>query len=205
MLRNLAFVAATACVCTPALAESTFRFATDRTVYQAVPGAPVEVKVYLLEEYSGNSIFVAEDGLFSVGLKLEGLDEGPVLLPDGFVHDPQFSGGVMEDYGPLSLVLNDGLLDDPGPVGEEITPGVRRVHLGTFNFTAGDANRLIAMSLTDFDSFGASEDTLTWAGTELDKLIVPAQFTIDTTVPEPAASVMLLSAAAGLLRRRRRN
>jgi hypothetical protein len=182
-----------------------FRFATDRTSYQVVPGGRVAVHV-LLEEQIGPtdvSVLATEGGLFSAGLKLAPVPPLPTYpaavagLSD-IVGDPGFTGGSLKNLSPLTLILNDGLFDEPGPIGDPAGNGIRQVHLASFTFTASTIpGQVTTIKVTDYDDFGKSSDTLTWPGTELDNAITPGQFTITTVVPEPGTGFTLL--AVGLL------
>jgi len=190
-----------------------FNFAPDRADYQALPGARVMVQLFLEEQAAppDSSLLVAESGLFSAGLKLGALAPLPtepasVLSASDIVADPAFTGGSLKSLSPLTLLLNDGILAEPGPAGDLVSDGLRRVRLATLWFTAGKVpGEVTTFKITDFDDFGISSDTLTWQGTELDKSITPGQFAV-TIVPAPGAALMFvaLGVPALLVRRRSR-
>jgi hypothetical protein len=191
----------------PARGEVQFSFATDRAVYTAPPSSRVPVRVYLQETtIADSSILLTESGLFSAGLKLRTvapLPSTPTTLDgaDDIIPDAAFSGGALMSLSPLTLLLADGILAEPGPTGELTNASTRQILLGTFVFTAASTPGAIThFQVTDFDDAGNSSDTLTWQGTELDKLISPGSFSIQVT-PEPTA--LALIAAAGVLLRRR--
>jgi len=192
------------CLWAGACHAGTFSFTTDKGVYSALPGSKVPVQVYLQEVTGGEapSILDSEGGLFSSGLRclpdlpLPEQPASPAALSD-IVADAEFTGGSIKNLDPLFLLLADGILADPGPTGETMPDGSRRVHLATLNFTCGSiAGESTSFKITDYDDFGISSDTLTWEGTELDNLIAPGRFTIATAIPEPAGFTIL---ATGLL------
>ncbi len=189
-----------------------FSFATDRSSYTVAPGGKVAVEVFLEEhaEPGDVSLLVGEGGLFSAGLKLVPLSPIPeqavtVDSDSDIMPSPAFTGGALPDLAPLTLLLADGIFAEPGPAGQVVGDGIRRVHLATFRFTAGDMpGQSTIIQVADYDDYGKSSDTLTWWGTELDNLIAPATFTITTVVPEPGTLLPLLAAVALLRRGARR-
>lgn len=186
-----------------------YSFVTDRSIYDALPGDTVPVIVYLQEDSgaSGSSALLAEGGLFSAGIKITPLDPMPpdaptVLDLDDITFAPEFTGGALVTLSPLTLFALDGLLAPPGPTGQEITPGIRRVPIGTFLCTSSGAASA-TYRVSDFDDHGLSSDTLTWEGTELDNLIAPSEFSI-RVVPEPGMPLLLLTLIVPSAMRRRR-
>jgi hypothetical protein len=148
----------------------------------------------------------SESGLFSAGMKMTLLaplagQPATIFSPDDITPDSAFTGGSIKSTTPLTLVLADGILAEPGPAGDGTSNGVRRVPLGTFFFTTAPTfGQSTLMQIGDYDDFGKSSDTLTWVGTELDKSIAPATFTI-SVVPE-ASTLLLLFGGLLVLRKR---
>lgn len=191
-----------------AQAEVKFSFVTDQSVYSAGPSQRVPVQIFLQETISGGdtSLLGAESGLFSAGLKLTMLSPLPIqparVLGIGDIKaDAAFTGGSIKSVSLLTLLLADGILDEPGPEGDVLPSGVRRVPLGIFIFTTAPIyGQSTQMRVGDYDDFGKSSDTLTWVGTELDNAISPGSFTI-SVVSEPAVFIPLILTAGFLAQR----
>lgn len=190
-------------------AEVTFRYTTDQDVYAVAPGGTVPVTIYLQETKgdADDSLLVTEGGLFHAGFGIDHLstpsDPASILSESDIAEDAAFTGGSAVTLSPLTVRVLDGFLDEPGPMGTA-AGNERLVPLATLNFTAGLVpGETTALRVTDFDDYGASADTLTWLGTELDAQIAPSPLFSIHVIPEPSATALSTGLLLIVLKRRR--
>ena len=214
--RAVALAACAAGAAAPAGAAPIFQFGTGSGSYTVLPGGRVEVPIFLQENSSAvdPSIIEPEGGLFSVGLRVDPVAPQPgaasVLSPSDLAFNPQFTDvPFVQGVAPLAFVVSDEA--GPGPVGDAVAEGVRRVAVATVTFTAGNTvGQTSTFRISDFNPDPLSADTGTYAGftrippTELP--VLPGEFSI-TVVPEPGgiATATACVAALSAMRRRRRS
>lgn len=204
-MNRLVHVTAIASVMTltaAAQASVEYAYVTDQSTYVTTPGDTVTVDVYIQETVTGgsSSTLVAEDGLFGAGAQIAttatpgSAEITSLTLNTGSDPFTQFfDNGGNTALGAASTVLDltASLADTDAPQGPEISPGIRRILLGTLIITAGTLNS--DFNVTDPSS---SNTTLTYTEflastpTPLDDDILEASFTV--AVPEPGAGVLMM-------------
>jgi len=195
-------------------ADNLYQYVFGNSSYTVACDGTVDVSVYLQETVGPQGTPVLSSsgvGLSTAGVKVLFSDPPQPIQPTRVLKLTDIWENMAFDFPTPSLTDTDAdlalaTLLNPSVTGEEISPGVYRLLLGTFHFTAGTvAGESTPIRATDYDP--RFDDVVTGGDMRvLDNLIQDGSATI-TTVPEPAAVEMLAAAilAGGLLWKFRRN
>jgi hypothetical protein len=211
-------------------AAVSFQFVAGQSTYGAAPGQTATVQIFL-RETGGPSQLVAQDGLFSTGVRIVrtgitgtglsptgadadagfDLDDEIVIIDD----EPVFIPGLRQSGVTATDAFFAGARQatSGGPTGVENGNGGRDVLLGTFSFavptgaTGSSTFRIedVSAGFDDTTTYGPADAETT---TVLDPLIGTSpglpNGTFIVLAPEPASLAALAGAGIVALRRRRR-
>lgn len=195
-----------------ARADTIYQYVFGAGMYQVPVNSIFDVPVFLQETISGSDTSVLAPGgagLSGAGVRVmfndtpQPSDRASVLSVNDIAASSAFDV-VVPSVSSTDAGLSLFSLSNPIVHGEEYSPGVYRVLLGTFRFTAGSVlGETTRIRATDFDP--ELQDVITSDFSTLDGSIADGRSAI-TTVPEPdAISLLVAGGAMGLvyaLRRR---
>lgn len=186
-----------------AQAGGVYQYVFDQDTYALPPGETMDVPVYLQETVGAEDTPVLSPGgvgLITAGVRLLFNDPPQPSQPARVVNLFDIKENPDFDFPTSSLTattakLSLGTLLNPTVHGYEESPGVYRVLLGTFRFTAGEIEgQSTPIRATDYDP--GFDDVVTGDMRVLDNSpLVDGMATI-TTVPEPTTLGLLACAAA---------
>lgn len=207
---------------TTAFGAVTYKYATDVTALNLLPGQLAAVNLYLVETTTdaSTSQLVSESGLSSayVGVAYVTPPGSPLASPST-INSIAANVSLFNDIVPPdAIVAGDhtsayireyvDIAQPTGPTGDAdpAAAGVRQVFLGTVVVLGGTSGGTTTFRVGDDP---VTDDTVTVDGylTPLDAsaAIAPASFTVTIPIPEPtAAAVVTLISCVATARRRRR-
>lgn len=199
-------------------AAVSYKYATDITALNLLPGESGSVNLYLVETTtdSSTSRLANESGLSSAYVGVTYVPPGVPLASPSTISSISADTAIFNDIaGPDEIVAGDHLsafvreyvdiAQPTGPSGTLIGPGIRHVFLGTVVVLGGNSGGTTTFQVGDNP---ITDDTVTIDGyaNPLDAggAIAPATFTVTIPVPEPTIGTACILLAPGLMAARRR-
>jgi hypothetical protein len=169
--------------------------------YQAPVGGTIEVPVFLQETVqSGDTAVLGPGGpgLWGAGVTVVYGDPPQPSDPARVLSTSDILPSAAFDQQTPSVAMNQAklalfCLTNPAVYGVEYSPGVYRLELGKFRFTAGTIpGESTPLRAIDYDP--TLDDVVTSDQRALDGSPIHEGTAVITTVPEPAAAILLIAA-----------
>jgi hypothetical protein len=202
-------------------AAVSYSYTTDQANYDATPGTPVTVKLYLLETLTqgSTSVINADGGMLGVGMRVTRSGGQSALGPVTF-NGTDFAGPTNVESTAATARFTEAIAAQAGTPGVKVNNGgaanqkANGVYLGTVSVTGGTDPGVTTFALGTYDNLGGNSLTLnnfydvdfTSANPAFTGASAAAAQTFTVTVvPEPTfAGIALVAGAAGTMIRRRR-